>query len=523
MKNKVFVKGAVVLILCNLIGKVIGVLYRLPLVKIIGSVGMGQYQLTFPLYCLILTISTSGIPVAISKLVAEYNTNNRCFDSKRLLKISILILSAISFLGAVIVLLFAKQISSAQGNPSAYICYYGIAPAILFVGILSAFRGYFQGNLKMFPTAISGLVEQLFKLVFGLYFAKRLLVYGVEYAVFGALVGVSVSELVACVFLFVCYVFYAKKHKVATTKECLRYRQLSKRLLGLSIPATFNSIISPITTMVDSFLVVNLLMIVGFSSQKATMLLGLQSGVVEPLVNIPVIISVSISASILPNVSRLVAQHNSTNSGELKELIEKAYQICLSISVACFICFVIFGKQALEFLYGNSFDKSELLVGTRLLFFGAINIVFLSLVQVTTGIMQGIGEHKYAVKSLVFGSGIKLASEAVLLLIRSVNIYGVVISGGLCYVVVLWFNYKKIKKITGATLKQSVFLVSIQSALVCGFAYVSNLLFGSVFNETVSMFIAGLITAAVFVASYYFLFAIRDKEDVKEVWKGKLT
>ena len=77
MKNKVFVKGAVVLILCNLIGKVIGAVYRLPLARIVGGVGMGQYQLTFPLYCLILTISTSGMPVAISKLVAEYNSKNR--------------------------------------------------------------------------------------------------------------------------------------------------------------------------------------------------------------------------------------------------------------------------------------------------------------------------------------------------------------------------------------------------------------------------------------------------------------
>ena len=523
MKNKVFVKGAIVLILCNLIGKVIGVLYRLPLVKIVGSVGMGQYQLTFPLYCLILTISTSGIPVAISKLVAEYNMKNHCFDSKRLLKISVIILSLLSFVGAAIVVLFAKQISAAQGNPDAYICYYGIAPAILFVGLLSAFRGYFQGNLKMFPTAISGLIEQVFKLVFGLYFAKKLLVYGTEYAVFGALIGVSVSEFVACLFLFVTYLVYSRKHKIEKTRNCLRYGQLSKQLMGLSIPATFSSIISPITTMVDSFLVVNLLMIVGFSSQKATMLLGLQSGVVEPLVNIPVIISVSIAASILPSVSGLVARHNSRSSEEIKDLIEKAYQICLSVSLVCFICFIIFGRQALEFLYGGSFDKSELLIGTRLLFFGAINIVFLSLVQVTTGVMQGIGEHKYAVKSLIAGSGIKLLSETVLLLIKGVNIYGVVVSGGLCYVVVLLLNYKKIKKITGANLKQSMFFVSIQAAAVCVFAYFSNKLFVMIFSETVSMFIAGMIAIAVFMASYYLLFVAREKDNNKESWKGKLT
>ena len=522
MKNKVFVKGAVVLILCNLIGKVIGAVYRLPLARIVGGVGMGQYQLTFPLYCLILTISTSGMPVAISKLVAEYNSKNRFYDSKKLLKTSVLFLTVISLLGSVFVVVLAKVISGLQGNPDAYICYYGIAPAILFVGVLSAFRGYFQGNLLMFPTAISGLVEQVVKLVVGLYFAGKWIVFGTEYAVFGALVGVSISEFCAFVFLLVCFLVYSKKHKVYKSEDAYSFRIHSKKLMGLSVPVTFSSMIAPITSMVDSFLVINLLMLVGFSGERATTLLGLQSGIVEPLVNIPVIISVSISAAILPNVSGLVAKHNSSSAVEVKNLIQKAYQICLSISVACFICFIIFGKQALTFLYGKSFDVGELATGTKLLFFGAVNIIFLSLVQVTTGILQGIGEHKYAVKSLLFGSGVKIGLDVALLMIRSINIYGAVISGGACYLLVLVLNYKRIKKITGANVKESVFYVSIQAAFVCLFAYFANRLFVTVFGDVVSMFMAGLISVAVFAVTYYVFFVLKESED-GEGWKSKLT
>ncbi len=512
MKNKAFVKGTLILILCNLIGKVIGAVYRLPLASIVGSVGMGQYQLTFPLYCLILTISTSGIPVAISKLVAEYNTKKQQYDAKRLLKTSVLFLTIISFIGAVAVVLLAKVISSMQGNPSAYVCYYGIAPAILFVGVLSAFRGYFQGNLMMFPTAISGLVEQFVKLLFGLYFAKKWLVYGVEFAVLGALVGVSISELAAFVFLLVVYLFYAKKHKLQKPMQMETYKSLSKRLFAMSVPVTLSSLIAPMTTMIDSFLVVNLLMIVGFSSERATMLLGIQSGVVEPLVNIPVIISVSISAAILPAVSSVVAKHNSASDTEVKSLIEKAYQICLSISIACFVCFIIFGKQALTFLYGKSFDNSELLVGTKLLFFGAVNILFLSLVQVTSGILQGINEPKYTVKSLLIGSGVKLVFDVGLLLVPQINIFGAVLSAGACYGVVLLLNYNKIKKLTGATVSNAMFYVSIQSAFVCLFAYIANLLMSMVFSGTISMIVAGLIAVAVFGITYYIFFILKDKK-----------
>jgi len=252
------------------------------------------------------------------------------------------------------------------------------------------------------------------------------------------------------------------------------------------------------------------------------MLLGLQSGVVEPLVNIPVIISVSISAVILPSVSGLVAKHNNTSSKEVKGLIEKAYQICLSISLACFVCFIIFGKQALNFLYGTSFEKMEILTGTKLLFLGAINIVFLSLVQVTSGILQGLGEQKFTIKSLLAGSSVKLGLDVALLLIPKINIFGAVISGGACYVLVFWLNYKKIKKLTKATVKESVFYIAIQQVLVCMFAYFANVLFRSVFGDVTSLFLAGIIAVSVFMVTYYVFFVLKEKEETQP-YKTKLT
>ena len=207
MKMNKFVKGALILVIFNMIGKVIGAVYRIPLANLLGAVGIGEYQLIFPLYSLMLSISVSGIPVAISKLVAEYNSKGMFGDVKRLVKLSILYLVGISTICVLFVIIGAKLIAKIQGNSEIYLCYYGIAPAILSVAILSVYRGYFQGQLNMMPTAISGVIEQIGRLVFGLLLAKRFVKYGVIYGVLGAVVGISVSELFALLFLTIYYFF----------------------------------------------------------------------------------------------------------------------------------------------------------------------------------------------------------------------------------------------------------------------------------------------------------------------------
>ena len=511
MKNNSFLKGAAVLIIFNLIGKVLGAVYRIPLAKTLGPVGMGMYQLVFPLYCLILTISTSGMPVAISKLVAENNSRGNFLNSKKILGISLLILTLVSFLGSAIVVFGAKFIAGIQGNVDIYICYYGIAPAILFVGMLSAFRGYFQGNLLMFPTAISSFIEQIVKMVFGLILAGRFLEFGIEYAVLGALIGVSISELFAVLFLLVCFLFFRRKRGVKSEIKSESFRVLSRQVFGLAVPITLGGLIAPITAMVDSLLVVNLLMFTGFSTAQATTLLGIQSGIVEPLVNVPVIIAVSISTVILPNISKFSAENSKE---EVDKIIEKAFQISLCISVACAICYVIFGKQILSFLYGSSFAEGELVIAVKLLFFGCFNIIFLSLVQVTAGVLQGLGYSKVPVRSLLIGCVVKIAFDLVLIPIQEINIFGAVISGAVCYLVVFVLNFIKIKKLTNFSMKNSIFYVSIQAVFVCLFAFVSNILCNMVFGETLSLFVSGLVTVAVFFITYY-IFFMYDKNSYK--------
>ena len=202
---------------------------------------------------------------------------------------------------------------------------------LLFVALLSVFRGYFQGQLNMTPTALSGVIEQVGRLIFGLFLAKKLVKFGVIYGVLGAVVGISLSELFALVFLAIYYVFSLRKNNKKTS-PILSRKEVSKQLIQTAIPITIGGLASPITAIIDSLLVVNLLMFIGFDSDYATSLLGLQSGIVDPIINIPIVIAVSIASSILPSLSAVYVKGE---KNEVKNLIEKAFQITLSVVLAC--------------------------------------------------------------------------------------------------------------------------------------------------------------------------------------------
>lgn len=501
MKNNGFVKGALILLVCNLIGKVIGAVYRIPLANMLGTEGIGKYQLIFPLYALLLSISSSGIPVAISKIVAEYNSKGMFEDVRKLLKLAKTYLCIISLVAVVIIIFFARSIAKIQGNPDIYFCYYAIAPAILFVGILSVYRGFFQGNLNMLPSALSNLFEQLGKLIFSLILARMMISRGIEFGIFGALLGVSISELLALIFLSVYYLF-SRKNKCSAM---LGSRQISHQLFSNAFPITLGNLAGPLTAIIDSLLIVNLLRNIGFNSDKATSLLGLQSGIVDPIINIPIVLSISIAASLLPNLANLFVKGESK---AVKQTIEKAFQITLSVALVCAVCFVIFGKQILMFLYGKNLNGSELITASKLLFLGGINLLFLSLVQVSSGMLQGMGKQNLTVKTIVFGSIIKIVLTIGLVSVKQVNILGAMISGGVSYLVVFALNYVQIKKLTTARISNVFMETIVQCCLVCMFAYFSNRLFCMALGGTIALFAGGLVSIVIFLVTYYTLFLV---------------
>lgn len=410
-KKSSFVKGALILAVGGFIGKLIGAVYRIPLTNIIGAEGMGLYQMIFPLYALLLTVSSGGIPVALSRLIAEKCALNRHAEAGRMARNAVISLSILGLLCAVLVAALASVFANMQGNAEARLSYYAIAPAIAFVAVISALRGYFQGQRNMIPSAVSQIVEQVVKLGAGLGFAVLLLPRGVAYAAFGATLGVTVSEAVAMAALLVQRAM--DKSKLPT--DCSRaFLKDTKELYRLAIPVTLGGIVMPLTQLIDSGVVINALKsVVGVGA--ATSLYGLAGGPVGSLINMPVVISLAIATAVLPSVSASFAVGDTDMTRKKAGL---SVRVTLLAALPCCAIFAIFARPIIDVLYGGGLTVGEMdepAIAARLLTLSSVTMPMIALIQVSTNLLHAVKRNYTPVINLAIGAIVKIVLEITLL------------------------------------------------------------------------------------------------------------
>ncbi|KAI4453261.1 ribose-phosphate diphosphokinase family member [Holotrichia oblita] len=409
-----FVKGAAVLGVCGFIGKLLGAVYRIPLVNIIGAEGMGLYQMIFPMYALLLT--------------AFFKRNTHCAqraNSRQAGK------SILGVLCAAFVAVFARNIAAVQGNAAATLAYYGIAPSLIFVAIISAFRGYFQGKQNMVPSSVSQITEQAVKMVFGLSLAYLFLPYGLEYAVLGATLGVTVSELSSLVMLSVQY--FLSKEKLPLSGVLQNFWSGAKSLYSLSIPITLGGIILPLTQLIDSSLVINLMVKAGISVKDATVLFGLSSGPVNSLINMPVVLSLAVATAVVPSIAASKARSDKEG---ISKKISLAMRITMLIVLPCAIFLALFSRETIDILYSGGLQSGiidEPLIASQLLAISAVGIILVGFIQVSASILYALGKSMLPARNLAIGAVIKVGLN--LLLLPRIGIYGVAISTVACYAV----------------------------------------------------------------------------------------
>ena len=435
-KNKL-INGVILLSVFGIVSKLIGAVYRIPLTYILKPEGMGLYQMVFPLYALLLAISSSGFPASISKLISGYNAKHEFKKASMILKHSIVLLIIFSGLSTLILLSFGNMIAGVQGNSASGSLYMIIAPAIIFVGLISGFRGYFQGLGNMLPSSLSMLIEQITKLGFGLLFANLLSKSGLIYSVIGAVLGVVVSEVITFVFLFVYFLIYRRDDLKNFKNLSLSNRKTNKEILFNVIPITLGGIIMPISMFIDSSIVINLLSRAGFTVSVSTSLFGISSGVVGSIINMPVVFSIAINTTLLPLVSKYFISGNMT---AVRKNVSKALNITLVIILPISIIMFFFSDMILNFLYGNCLISYQKDVASMLLKFGAFSSFYLSIVQVTTGALQGINKTIIPVISLFFGATLKIILTIFLVKNPVIHIYGMMIASIGCFALASLIN-----------------------------------------------------------------------------------
>jgi stage V sporulation protein B len=567
MNKKSFVKGAGILAISGLIVKVIGAVFRIPLTNIIGTEGIGLYQMAYPIYAFLLVASTAGLPVAISKMVSEELALGNHYGGYRIFRISRRLLTLVGITTSVLLLVFSGVISKLQGNPKSLYPLMAISPALFFVSLMSAYRGYFQGMHAMHPTALSQIVEQLGKLVIGLTLAALWLPKGPEFAAAGAILGVTLSEVAALVLLLG---IFRKEKKTILRNAKLTYRshyqapsrEIIYRLIEIAIPVTIGASIMPLVNMSDQLIVVNRLTpiidrvsqvpyslesFVEFAVEKgakipagltleniatlmpdvhmeyvkllSTKLYGVLTGGVNTLINFPAVLTIALAMSLVPAISE---SHALKNTRDVASKTTLGIRLTLLVGIPAAVGLGILAEPILRAIYRNMLDW-EYIFGRELLRTLSIGVMFLTLVQSLTAILQGIGKIGIPVVNLFIGAIFKIIISFVLVGDPLWNIQGAAIGTVVCYGIAAILNFISVIRHTGIGFSFKDFVIKpIVATTVMGLAvyYTYGIFFDKTGSNTLSLSLSIIIGVLVYVVMLPITRTIKA-EDLEILPKGR--
>ena len=402
-KNK-FLKGALILTVAGFMVKILGSVNRILLSRMLTGEGIGLYQMAYPVYLLLLSVSSAGVPVAVSILVAEKVARKEYREAHRIFKVTLALMLVAGLLFAGCLYLLAGYLID-QGfirDSRAYLALVVLTPAVFFSSILASFRGYFQGYQMMTPPAVSQILEQLVRVTAMVLLAWWLLPYGLEYAAAGAAFGAVPGGLTGLVVLTWFYRRARKKWRATEQVEALHPEtpwRIAMRLVLLAIPVSCANIMIPVTSSIDMLLVPNALGTAGFGVEQSTTLFGYLAGMAQPLVMLATIPTMSLAASLVPAVVGMWA---------LAEPISR----------------VLYGTGAAAPVIAHL----------------APSILFLGIFQVTTGALQGMGKTAVPMWNMLFGAVVKAGAVWYLTAVPAWHILGSAWASNLNFALVAVIN-----------------------------------------------------------------------------------
>lgn len=441
-----FVKGAIVLTLAGIIVKVLGAVYRIPLYNIIGAEGMGLFQAVYPIYAMMLSISTAGVPVAVSKLVAERLARSNYRGAQQIFWVAQGLMVGTGLLVTGILLIGARYYTeNLLKAPGAYYPLLAITPSVIFFAIKSTFRGYFQGQQTMVPTALSQIVEQIVRVATIFFLASWLVKESVEMGAAGAAFGTVTGAGAALLLLIIVYLWRRPGFNRLVAKgnnSLASIKGVMSEILALALPITIGNIVLPLVNMVDATIILPRLQAGGFSEVEALKMFGNFTGAAMPLINLPTIFTIALATSLVPAIAKANSQQNFHTIRRLGNL---ANRIGLMIGLPAAIGLYLLAEPISIMLYENV-DVA------RPLSLAAFAIVFISLNQTTAPVLQGMGKTYLPVTNMFIGLVLKVIINFTLTAIPAINILGPVFGTIIGFAVAGYLNLRAITKLVGAGL-----------------------------------------------------------------------
>ena len=489
-KQNTFFGGAAILAAGILIVKLIGMFYKIPLTNIIGEQGNADFNNAYYIYAVLLTISTAGLPVAVSKLVSEANALGRYNQMRRTFYLSLILFLSLGVISFLIMFFRADALAALMNDDKAAAGIRALAPAVICVGCLSALRGYSQGHGNMTPTSVSQIIEALCKLVVGLALAYWLINAGQppEVAAAGAITGVTVGAMVALVYMVLNYTFRAAQSPRLSRDVPDSAGTILKDILRIAVPITLSSSMVGIVTVIDSSLVQGQIQkallenpdswtlyqgIVDFApleqaieSWKAALgsgaaadmatlsqqlaletppdtavslneavqsvsrtLYGNYSGALN-IYNLPSSLMAAVTAAVIPAVSGALARRDRRGAARVSG---SALRISALAAFPMGVGLFVLGKPIMRLLFTNlNADLAGPLLSTL-----GLSVVFVCMMLVCNSILQAHGFVSLPVIVMVLGGLLKIFTNYNLVVRPDVGIYGAPTGNILCFALCL--------------------------------------------------------------------------------------
>ncbi len=449
-KESSFVKGALILAMSSIIVKIIGAVFRIPLTNLVGEYTMGLYSIAYRYYSILLTIATAGIPIAISKMISESRALERHGETKRIFRTAMGLCVVIGLIGAVVLVFGSGLLAKAANDRNAIPGIIALAPAVLFMAVTAAFRGYFQGHGNMVPTGITQIIEALSRLVFGLLLAWILISnsFAKSFVSAGIITGITIGTILTVVVMLV---FYGRKKKREERLEnnCGETRAnstLLKALLSIAIPVTLGSLIMNLTSTIDMFLITNRLASIGYSEEGTTSLFGIYENYALPIFNLIPSIIISLNVSVTPTISAAYAVQDKK---KLHETLLSALRIVIIFTLPAAVGISILSEPVLSILFSSKEAIGGVPTAAPVLSMLSVASFFLCASSLTSTSMQAMGKATIPLVTMAIGAVVKIIANYILIAIPGVELMGAAIGTVLCYVVITVLNMIMLAKIVG--------------------------------------------------------------------------
>ena len=348
-----FLKGTFILLAAGFVTRVLGFIYRIVLARSIGEEGVGLYMMAYPTFILVVTLVQLGLPVAISKNVAEAEARGNYAEIKKILVVSLAITISLSILITPALILLAPLLSNTLfTDPRTLYPLLAITPAIPIIAVSSVLRGYFQGRQNMQPSAISQILEQIIRITLIAVMTKAFLPYGVEYAAAAAMGASVLGELVSLLYLVTTFKL---KKRFKLRKNFLKFIQSGKNtfknLMEIALPTMGSRMIGSVSWFFEPIVVAHSLALAGVLAGDATKQYGALTGYAMPLLMLPSFVTFSLATSLVPAIS----EANSRSNYKLIEYrLEQALRfVFLSGGLAVIVLYVL-ADPLMELMYGSS-------------------------------------------------------------------------------------------------------------------------------------------------------------------------